>query len=73
MDDDKELKSFHQIINSIEHIKIKIIPIAISKPIYEYTDEEMEILDLTTESVVIQENINNKTEENKIDNNGNGK
>lgn len=73
LDDDKELKSFKQIINSIEYIKIKIIPIIISKPIYEYMDEEIEILDLKTESDAIQEKSVNTIEKNKVDSNENGK
>lgn len=73
MDDGIELQTFKQIINSIEYIKIKVIPIAITKPIYEYTDDEIEILDLSIKSDEIKENGNSVTEENNIENNGNSK
>lgn len=50
LDDDKELKSFKRIINNIENVKIKVLPIAIEKLIDEYTDNELEDLNLTIES-----------------------
>lgn len=74
MDDDKELKTFKHIINSIESIKVKMLPIAITKPILEYADNELEDLNLTTETEmltiqdtengIIKENGNNLIEEN---------
>lgn len=67
LDDDKELKSFKHIINSIESVKIKILPIAIEKPIFEYADNELEDLNLIVESdlEVLHKN------ENNIEENGN--
>lgn len=50
MDDGKELKSFKHIINSIENVKIKMLPIVIEKPILEYTDNELKDLNLNVES-----------------------
>lgn len=50
LDDDKELKSFKRIINNIENVKVKVLPIAIEKLIDEYTDNELEDLNLTIES-----------------------
>lgn len=82
MDDDKELKSFKYIINSIESVKIKILPIAITKPILEYDDTELEDLNLIIESDVLTNNqnemIETKTNNNttmvtKEENNGPGK
>jgi len=66
LDDDKELKSFKHIINSIESIKVKMLPIAITKPILEYADNELEDLNLVTEPEIlpIQETENNIKEEN---------
>lgn len=66
MDDDKELKSFKRIINSIENVKVKMLPIAIIKPILEYDDTELEDLDLTVEADVLTklQNENNVIEEN---------
>lgn len=74
MDDDKELKSFKNIINSIESVKVKMLPIAITKPILEYADSELEDLNLTTEPEMLsiqdtddeitKENGNNVIEEN---------
>jgi len=74
LDDDKELKTFKNIINSIESIKVKMLPIAITKPILEYADNELEDLNLTsepeilpiqeTESNIKKENENNVIEEN---------
>lgn len=52
LDDDKELKSFKRIINNIENVKIKVLPIAIEKLIDEYADNELEDLNLTIESDV---------------------
>lgn len=67
MDDDKELKSFKRIINSIENVKIKMLPIAIIKPILEYDDTELEDLNLTIESddLIKPQNESNVIEENK--------
>jgi len=66
LDDDKELKTFKNIINSIESIKVKMLPIAITKPILEYADNELEELNLTTEPDIlpIQETKSNITKEN---------
>ncbi|XP_001943847.2 probable ATP-dependent RNA helicase DDX20 [Acyrthosiphon pisum] len=66
LDDDKELKTFKNIINSIESIKVKMLPIAITKPILEYADNELEDLNLTTEPEIspIQETGNNVIEDN---------
>lgn len=66
MDDDKELKTFKHIINSIESIKVKMLPIAITKPILEYADNELEDLNLTTETEMlpIQDTENGITKEN---------
>lgn len=63
LDDDKELKLFKRIINSIENVKIKMLPIAIDKPILEYADNELEDLNLTIESGI--ENKTNGIVENK--------
>lgn len=57
MDDDKELESFKCIINSIENVKIKMLPIVIEKPILEYADNELENLDLTTVSDILTNNV----------------
>lgn len=66
LDDDKELKTFKHIINSIESIKVKMLPIAITKPILEYADNELADLNLTIESEIspIQETGNNITKVN---------
>ncbi|XP_025421483.1 probable ATP-dependent RNA helicase ddx20 [Sipha flava] len=66
LDDDKELKSFKKIINSIENVKIKMLPITIEKPILDYTDNELKDLDLTVESDLVEkhQNENNVLEEN---------
>jgi len=66
LDDDKELKTFKHIINSIESIKVKMLPIAITKPILEYADNELEDLNLTIEPEIspIQETGNNITKVN---------
>jgi len=74
LDDDKELKTFKNIINSIESIKVKMLPIAITKPILEYADNELQDLNLTTEpeilpiqetgNIISKENGNNVIEEN---------
>lgn len=74
MDDDKELESFKRIINSIENVKIKMLPIAIEKPINEYADNELEDLNLTTVSdiltnTVMEENGKNIIEENRKEDN----
>jgi len=68
LDDDKELTAFKCIINSIENVKIKMLPIAIQKPILEYEDNELEDLNLTTVSDASTNNLtegneNNTTEE----------
>lgn len=68
LDDDKELKLFKQIINSIESVKIKMLPITIEKPILEYTDNELQDLDLTVESDLVEEH---KNENNVLEGNGN--
>lgn len=77
LDDDNELKSFKRIINSIENVKIKMLPIAIHKPIPKYADNELEDLNLTIESDVLDKpiNENNIIEENanKCDQQGNKK
>lgn len=67
MDNDKELTSFKRIINHIENVKIKILPIAIEKFINEYEDNELEDLDLTIESNILtkHQNGNEILEENK--------
>jgi len=70
LDDDKELTSFKCIINSIENVKIKMLPIAIKKPILEYDDNELEDLNLITVSDASTNNLtegneNNITEEDK--------
>lgn len=67
LDDDKELKSFKHVINSIESVKIKILPIAIEKPIFEYADNELEDLNLIVESDLEVQHKN----ENNIEENGN--
>lgn len=54
MDDDKELRNFKQIINSIESIKVKMLPIAITKPILEYADHELKDLNLSLEPEILQ-------------------
>lgn len=69
MDDDKELKSFKCIINSIESVKVKILPIAITKPILEYDDSELENLNLIVESDVLTNNQNGIYESETNDNN----
>jgi len=53
LDNDKELKAFKQIINSIESIKVKMLPIAITKPILEYADHELKDLNLSIEPEVV--------------------
>lgn len=65
MDDDKELKAFKQIINSIESIKVKMLPIAITKPILEYADHELKDLNLSIEPEIlpIQETGNDITKD----------
>lgn len=74
MDDDKELESFKRIINSIENVKIKMLPIVIEKPILEYADNELEDLNLTTVSDnltnnVVEDGEKNITEENRKEDN----
>lgn len=57
---------FKHIINSIESIKVKMLPIAITKPILEYADNELADLNLTIEPEIslIQETGNNITKVN---------
>lgn len=74
MDDNKELESFKRIINSIENVKIKMLPIVIEKPILEYADNELEDLNLTTVSDnltnnVVEDGEKNITEENRKEDN----
>lgn len=64
LDDDKELKLFKLIINRIENVQIKMLPIVIDKPILEYADNELENLNLTIEyddkTNIIKDNKNGK-------------
>ncbi|XP_050520403.1 DEAD-box ATP-dependent RNA helicase CshA-like isoform X2 [Daktulosphaira vitifoliae] len=58
LDDDKELMSFKEIVNSIENINIKMLPIVIEKSILDYKEDELEDLNLKFDSASLIDNDN---------------